>query len=102
MEKENEIDEELFKEFFEAMLERMREKQKVYGDSWKDCSELHLKNELIGKFDDWYSRMRRNITLPPKKKLDETKLLVDIANFAMLIWLRHKKQFEKERKEKEE
>jgi len=90
---ENKIDEELFNEFFDAMLERMREKQKVYGDSWKDCTKLHLKNRLIDKFDDWYSTMRRNLTLPDKKQLDETKLLVDIANFAMMIWLRHKKQF---------
>jgi len=75
------IDSEFFMDFFGKMLNRLTEKQPKYKDSWKTVTIEELRERLI--FIIGKSLKRRN-------SIEEDKSLIDLANQAMLLWIRKK------------
>ena len=70
--------------FAEAMKKRLLQKEKQGFSGWDvgDVTAYAIPTRLFGKAAQLYALI--NYSPKPKKIMD--KLLVDIANFAMMIW----------------
>jgi len=68
--------------FCEAMNNKMKRNQPVKGDSWKTCSILYLWDRLFEEIMELNMADKSCFT-------DFGEELVDIANFAMMIWNRY-------------
>ena len=63
-----------------------------YKGGWQDCNIQFLRARLIEELGEYFARVAINIEYEATKPLDrrdkelEQKELVDIANFAMMLW----------------
>ena len=51
---------------------------------WQGCSEAYLERRLVEELDEYFS------TLPISDKTRTLKEIVDVANFAMMLWDIHR------------
>ena len=75
------------KEFITSMKERLKEKETIKGDSWKDTPYDWIKNKLFHKVGRWYYGHRNNSI---KENDQEEKYLIDIANYSFLLYCKKK------------
>jgi len=68
-------------EFVAAMSIKLEANQAAKGDSWVTSDMGFLRHELDGKLDEYWSMER---------DMERAGALVDIANFCMMLYLRHK------------
>lgn len=68
-----------FKEFFNAMKRRIKEKQEKHRNEWQEISIEQLKERLLFIFSKHLERKNSDL---------EDISLVDLANQAMLLWVR--------------
>lgn len=63
-----------------------------YKGGWQDCKIQYLRARLVEELGEYFARVAINIDYESTKPLDardkelERKELVDIANFAMMLW----------------
>ena len=80
---------------FTDEMERVLQKNDYKG-GWQDCKIEYLRARLIEELGEYFARVAINIDYESTKPLDardkelERKELVDIANFAMMLWDRAK------------
>ena len=77
-------DEEYFLEFFNEMKQKIKDSQRKRGNSWKTGSVGTLRDRLIAEIKEWLS----SSVFKPNST---SKELIDIANQAMLLWIRMEK-----------
>ena len=69
--------------FLNKMIRKIRQKAEKYQHGWAKCSIKQLESRLNTEIEEW-----KSLTKPEQysdKELDE---LIDIANQAMLLWIR--------------
>lgn len=76
-----EKDRKYFSEFFNAMVAKIKSRNLEKGDGWKHCDLRDLKERLRHEFKEWQAESVYN------SKNVSTEL-IDIANQAMLLWIR--------------
>ena len=69
--------------FAEAMEKILRENDHKSGWGFRDCSNHYLLCRLIGEVGELFSKSSRATDY-----YVDTKELVDVANFAMMLWNR--------------
>ena len=63
-----------------------------YKGGWNECKVSYLRARLVEELGEYFARVAINIDYESTKPLDardkelERKELVDIANFAMMLW----------------
>jgi surfactin synthase thioesterase subunit len=75
-------------EFAEAMKKRLlqKEKQGFFGWNAGSITSYNIPTRLFRKAAELYALLN----YAPKSEKIEDKLLVDIANFAMMLWMKVK------------
>jgi NTP pyrophosphatase (non-canonical NTP hydrolase) len=67
-------------------------KKNDYKGGWNECNVSYLRARLVEELGEYFARVAINIDYEATKPLDardkelERKELVDIANFAMMLW----------------
>jgi len=75
--------------FRKAMQKRFEDKEKDYGDSWEALPIDNLRRLLWKQCNTWLMVYnQRNPNLPEISIEAEAKELVDLANRALVVWMR--------------
>lgn len=69
-----------FQTFFSMMAEKIQSRMKTKGSGWKTCILPELKERLRTEFKEWQSESIYSGNVSEE--------LIDIANQAMLLWIR--------------
>ena len=78
--------------FTDEMERVLKENDHKGGWSENECTESYLRARLVEELGEYFARVAININYESTKPLDardkelERKELVDIANFAMMLW----------------
>ena len=74
-----------FEDFFRAMMKKIRKAAVKRGDSWEYCDIDDLRERLKMEYCEW------RLSIYASEEADE---LIDVANQAMLLWIRLQREKE--------
>jgi hypothetical protein len=72
--------------FSEIMEEKLKLKDEIYGDSWKEMNLGELRSRLMREVEEWLVWSQKY------DSTEEMREIIDIANISMMLYFRLEQQ----------